>query len=94
VFATLEQAQAVGPEDEGKLRVFKVFKGGASLGFPWGTQVSDAIIQAARRDGSTARVAERKGSGPLAKERVAARLAEFSDEELAAMGLARKKGKK
>jgi hypothetical protein len=94
VFPTLEDAQAVKPESETRLRVFEVLKDGTSLGFAWGGQVNEAIIEAARRDGYTARVAEPMGTGLLTKDRVGARLVDFSDEELAAMGLARKKARK
>jgi hypothetical protein len=45
-------------------------------------------------DGYAARVADPKAGGPLTKERVVAKLADFTDEELAEMGLARKKAKK
>jgi hypothetical protein len=53
-----------------------------------------ALVAAARKDGYKAKVSDPKGGGPLTKERVAAKLSEFSDEELAAMGLSRKKGKR
>jgi hypothetical protein len=93
LFPTLEAAQAAKPESE-KQRVFEVLKDGRVLGYGWGNSVNEALVTAARQDGYTARVAEPKGAGPLTKERVAARLSEFTDEELAAMGLSRKKGRK
>jgi hypothetical protein len=76
------------------VRVYEVLKDGASLGFAWGSRVNEAIIEPARHDGYSTRVAEPEGSGPQTKERVAARLAEFTDEELASPGLSRKKRKK
>jgi hypothetical protein len=76
------------------MRVDEVLKDGTGRRFSWGGGVNDAIIQAARVDGYTARMAEPKSGRPITKKRVAARLAEFSDEELAAMGLSRRKGKK
>lgn len=91
LFPTLADAQAAKPEG-GKQRVFEVFKGAASLGFTWGSNVNDAIVTAARADGFAAKAAG--GKGPVTKERVAERLAEFTDDELAAMGLSRKKAKK
>lgn len=91
LFPTLADAQAVKPGSD-KLRVFEVFKGAASVGFTWGSNVNDAIVTAARADGFAAKAAD--GKAPVTKERVAERLAEFTDEELAAMGLSRKKAKK
>ena len=91
LFPTLDAAQAVKPEG-GKQRVFEVFKGAASLGFTWGSNVNDAIVTAARTEGFAAKAAG--GKAPVTKERVAEKLAEFTDEELAAMGLSRKKPKK
>jgi hypothetical protein len=93
LFPTLEAAQASKPESD-KQRIFEVLKDGRVLGYGWGNSVNEALVTAARQDGYTARVAEPKGAGPLTKERVAARLSEFTDEELAAMGLSRKKGRK
>jgi hypothetical protein len=42
----------------------------------------------------TSRFAQPKCSAPTTKERIASKLAEFTDDELAAMGLSRKKGNK
>jgi hypothetical protein len=92
-FVTLQEAQAVKPASD-KQRIFEVSKGGSGLGFTWASSVNEAIVAVARLDRYTARVAEPKDGGPLTKERVASKLAEFTDEELAAMGLTRKKGKK
>jgi hypothetical protein len=93
VFPTAEQAKAVTPPSE-RFRVFAVTGPAGAKVFTWAQSVDMAIVHAARTDGYAARVAEPKGGGPLTKERVAAKLAEFTDEELAAMGLTRKKGKK
>lgn len=94
-FATLEEAKAVKPpSDKAAWRVFIVTDKGGGESFTWGFSADMALANCAREDGYTARVAEPKGAGPLTKERVAAKLAEYTDEELAAMGLSRKKGKK
>lgn len=93
LYPTLAEAQAVKPDSD-KQRVFQVLKDGQSVGFAWGNGVYDAIITAAKVAGYVAKVAEPKAGGPVTKEKVAAKLAEFTEEELASMGLTRKKGKK
>ncbi len=57
--------------------------------YTWSWGGDNAIANAARAAGWTAWSAESKAGGPITKERVAATLAEFTDEELAAMGLTR-----
>lgn len=91
LFPTLDEAQTAKPQG-GKQRVFEVFKGATSLGFTWGSNVNDAIVNAARTEGFAAKAAD--GKAPVTKERVVAKLAEFTDEELAEMGLSRKKSRK
>ena len=93
IFPTLEEAQAVKPPSD-KFRVFKVTTPDGVERFAWAHSVNDALSLVSRADGWEAAVAEPKGGGPVTKEKVAARLAEFTDEELAVMGLSRKKGKK
>ena len=47
--------------------------------------MNDAIVNAGRADGFAAKAAD--GKAPVTKERGAAKLAEFTDDELAEMGL-------
>jgi hypothetical protein len=90
IFATKEEAQAVKPEGETKLRVFEVFKGGKSAGYTWASNVDVAICNLARQDGYGAKVADPKAGGAITAER----LAGLSDEELAALGVKRVKSRK
>jgi hypothetical protein len=90
--ATREEAEAAKPAGV-KVRLFEVRKDGRPHGFARGQGGYETLIAAARHDGRSARVADPKG-GAVTKERVAARLAEFTDVELAAMGLSRKKSNK
>jgi hypothetical protein len=92
-FPTLEAAQQVKPPSD-KFRVYRVTSPTGGEVFTWAWSVDGALTNAARSDGYTACVADPKGGGPVTKEKVAARLAEFTDEELAGMGLSRKKAKK
>jgi hypothetical protein len=92
-FPTLEEARQVTPPSD-KFRVFAVTDHTGKEVYTWAQSVDMAITNAARTDGYAARVADPKGGGPLTKERVVAKLADFTDEELAEMGLARKKAKK
>jgi hypothetical protein len=85
------------PSGNGREAVFEVLKDDAAIGYCWaarqgGTAV--AVLAATRRDGYIARIAEPKAGGPMTKEKVAAKLATLTDDELAEMGLTRKKGKK
>jgi hypothetical protein len=93
--ATREDANAAKPANAPeRIKLFEVLHHGQSRGFVWTDGHAGAIVAAAREDGYTATLAEKKAAGPITKERVAAKLAEFTDAELAAMGLSRKKGKK
>jgi hypothetical protein len=74
-----------------KQRVFEVCKGDAVIGFCWASNGNDAICTAARLDGYSASVADKKGE--VTKDDVAAKLSQFTDEELEVMGLSRKKQK-
>jgi hypothetical protein len=95
LYATKAECEANKPKDASKnLKPFEVSKGGTVLGWCWARWTEHAIAVAARLDGYTASVGTK--TAPVTKETVAAKLATFSDEELAAMGLTRKpqKGKK
>jgi hypothetical protein len=92
-FPTLEAAQQVTPPSD-KFRVFIVTDPAGEERYTWAQSVDMALVNAARGDNWKARVAEPKGAAPMTKERIASKLAEFTDEELASKGLSRKKGKK
>jgi hypothetical protein len=66
--------------------------GDASVGFIWARGYDNALAGVARHEGFAASLGGK--TAPVTKEAVAAKLATFSDEELAALGLSRKKGKK
>jgi hypothetical protein len=92
IYATRSEAEANKPADAPKsLKVFEVSKDGASLGFMLGRGYDPCLAALARRDGFAVSLGS---SAPVTKEAVAAKLSEFTDDELAAMGLSRKKGKK
>ncbi len=94
LFPTREDAEKEKPAKAGKhAKVYTATKGGTVLGYIWSNGYGDCNSWASRREGyafSTGTTA------PVTKEAVAAKLSEFSDAELAAMGLARKpvRGKK
>jgi hypothetical protein len=91
LYPSLAEAQAVKPDSD-KQRLYQVLKDGKSLGFAWANGVNDAVVVGAKAAGFSAGVAEPKAA--VTKEAVLAKLGELTDEELAAMGLSRKKGKK
>jgi hypothetical protein len=93
LYTTKEEANGAKP-NKPRMKLFGVVQNGQSRGFVCTAGHAGAIVVAARQDGYAASLADKKGAGPITKERVAAKLAEFTDEELAAMGLARKKAKK
>jgi hypothetical protein len=96
VYDSLEAAKAAPSENE-REAVFECLKDDKTIGFVWAARqggTAIAVLTAARRDHYSARLAEPKGNGPITKERVKAKLAELTDEELTEMGLTRKKGKK
>jgi len=86
-------AEADKPADASKaLRAFEVCKKGTSVGWVLARGYDNAITIAARLlDGYTASTGN---TAPVTKEVVAAKIATFTDDELAALGLTRKKGKK
>lgn len=92
LFKTIEEANAAKPEGFDKHRVFSVLRDGEVVGYAWARQPNAALAIAAKAHGYAASVSEKK-TAPVTKEVVAAKLASFSDEELAALGLSRKKGK-
>ncbi len=92
VYATLVECQAITPPSD-KFRTFEVSKDGEVVGYTWASGVGSATQNAAKAAGYTACVAESKRGGAVTKEKIASRLAEFTDEELAALGLSRKKAK-
>lgn len=92
-FPTADDARQVTPPGE-KFRLFLVTDPAGKQVYTWGQSVDGAIVNAARTDGYKAQVGDPKSGGPVTKERVASRLADFTDKELADLGLSRKKPKK
>ncbi len=86
LYASKAEAEANKPADAPKgMRPFEVSKAGAVVGWINGRGYDHCLAQLARLDGYT--VSTGKAAVPVTKETIASRLAEFSDEELAAMGL-------
>ena len=80
------------PQDASKgHKPYQVSKGGSVVGWLWARGYDNALALTARAEGFTVST----GRAPLTvtKEVVASKLSEFSDEELAAMGLVRKPAK-
>jgi hypothetical protein len=75
----------------GKKRLFWVTKGD-TIRWMWAVGSYNALAQTARADGYTSGLAGKETT--VTKEAVAAKLATFTDDELAALGLSRKKGGK
>jgi hypothetical protein len=93
MYATRAEAEANKPADASKnLRPFEVSKAGAVAGWVLARGYDHALAVVARIDGYT--VGTGTKAAPVTKEAVASKLTEFSDDELAALGLTRKKGKK
>ena len=95
LYATKDEAEAAKPADAPKsLKVFEVSKGGVMVGFMLGRGYDPCLAALARKDGYTVSLGSK--SQPVTKETVAAKLAEFTDDDLAALGLSRKpqRGKK
>jgi hypothetical protein len=87
-YPTRTEAEANKPADATKNhKVFEVAKAGAAVGYLWARGYDNALALTARLDGYSASLGS---NTPVTKEAVAAKLAEFTDDELAAMGLARK----
>jgi hypothetical protein len=92
LYASKDEATAAKPDGK-RFRLFEVVQNGTSR-FVWAGGHGEAVSIAARQDGYTSTLADRKSGGVVTKETVAARLAEFSDEELQQLGLSRRKSKK
>jgi hypothetical protein len=88
-------AEAARPTDAPKsLKPYEVSKNGTVVGWMLGRGYDPCLAQLARRDGYTVSTGIKQA--PVTKEAVASKLAEFTDAELAALGLTRKpqRGKK
>jgi hypothetical protein len=93
LYATRQECEAAKQAGASKaLRPFEVLHNGTSKGWVLARGHSNAIEQVARLDGYSASTG--KATAPVTKEAVAAKLATFTDDELSAMGLSRKKAKK
>src|SRR5262249_5026008 len=89
LYATKEDAEANKPKDAPKgLKPFEVIKGGVSLGWINARGYDHGLAMLARGDDYS--LSTGKATAPVTKEAVAAKLATFTDAELAAMGLTRK----
>jgi hypothetical protein len=89
LYATKAEAEAAKPT-EGKKRLFAVAKDGGTR-WVWANGYDNSLALVARSLGYT--VSQGSKSAPVTKEAVVAKLAEFSDDELAALGLSRKPAK-
>src|SRR4051794_27563520 len=88
LYASKAEAEAAKPADAPKsLKPFEVSKAGAVVGWVLARGYDNALSIIARLDGYTVSTGT---SAVVTKETIAARLSEFSDDELAAMGLSRK----
>jgi hypothetical protein len=93
LYATKAEAEANKPTDATKNhKPYEVSKGGSVVGWLWARGYDNALALTARIDGYMVSLGGK--TAPVTKEVVAAKLAEFSDDELAEMGLSRKKVKK
>jgi hypothetical protein len=95
LYPSKAECEANKPADATKNhKPFEVNKAGTVVGWLWARGYDNALALVARLDGYSASL----GNSPaVTKEAVAAKLATFTDDELAAMGLSRKpvgKGKK
>jgi hypothetical protein len=89
VYATKAECEAAKSADAPKgLKPMEVRKGGAVLGWINARGYDHGLAIVARIDGYS--LSTGKAMAPMTKEAVAAKLATFTDDELAAMGLARK----
>jgi hypothetical protein len=89
LYATRAEAEANKPSDATKNhKPYEVRKGGAAVEWVLARGYDNALSIIARLDGYA--VSTGTKTQPVTKEAVAAKLAEFSDDELAAMGLSRK----
>jgi hypothetical protein len=89
VYATKAATEAAKPADAPKsLKPFEVFKAGVSVGWVLARGHDHGLATLARIDGYSLSTGTK--TARVTKEAVAAKLVEFTDEELAAMGLSRK----
>jgi hypothetical protein len=89
IFATKDEAQAAIPKDAAKgTRPYEVSKGGVVLGWMNTPGYAPGLAALAKRDGYALSTGGK--TAPVTKEAVASKLAEFTDAELAALGLSRK----
>jgi hypothetical protein len=88
LYATKAEAEAAKPTDAPKsLKPFEMLHNGTSKGWVMARGYDNALSIVARIDGWTASTGVK--AAVVTKEAVAAKLAAFSDDELAAMGLTR-----
>src|SRR4051794_15055796 len=88
LYASKAEAESNKPADAPKsLKPFEVSKAGAVVGWVLARGYDNALSIVARLDGYSVSTGT---SAVVTKEVVAAKLAEFTDDELAAMGLSRK----
>lgn len=93
LYGTRAEAEANKPSDATKyFRVYDIAKNGATVGAIWANGYDNALAGVAKLEGYSASTGIK--TAPITREAVAAKLAELTDEELAAMGLSRKKAKK
>src|SRR5262249_2258135 len=92
LYATREDAEKEKPAKAGKnAKVYTGTKGGTVVGDIWANGYGDCNTWTARTEGYSFSTGT---TAPITREAVAAKLATFTDAELAAMGLSRsKKGK-
>jgi hypothetical protein len=91
--ATKAECEAAKPADAPKgMRPFEVSKGGVVLGWINARGYDHGLAMLARRDGYTVGTGVKQA--PVTKEAILSKLGELSDDELAALGLSLKKGKK
>jgi hypothetical protein len=87
LFATREEAEAAKPANPPKnTKAFQISEGDQVLGWILAIGYDPAISRAAQLAGYSASTGKTK---EVTKDAVAAKLASFSDDELAAMGLSR-----
>jgi hypothetical protein len=87
VYATKAEAEAAW-KPTGKYRIFEVSKDSDVMGYVWARGYDNAIAKYARSQGYSASHSSERSA--VTKDAVAEKLKEFTDEELAAMGLSRK----
>jgi hypothetical protein len=88
LYQTKADAEAAKPADAPKsLKPYEVTKAGASAGWVLARGYDHRLATVARIDGYSLSAGNTK---EVSKEAVAAKLATFSDDELAALGLSRK----